>query len=136
MARDYTPVTHEIAAYVRETAVREPEALKRLREETEGHPLAHFRIAPEQGRFLHLFAFIDAGKSNYLAYYERAFALLRPRGLIAADNVLYHGRMPGPDDRDPDTEAIRVFNRRLRQDARVCLSIGAMGDGLMLAHIL
>jgi len=38
--------------------------------------------------------------------------------------------------KDPGAEAIRAFNRRLRQGARVCLSVATVGDGLMLAHKL
>jgi len=56
--------------------------------------------------------------------------------LIAADNVLWHGRIADPNERGADTEAMRAFNRRLREDARVCLSIATMGDGLMLAQKL
>jgi caffeoyl-CoA O-methyltransferase len=82
------------------------------------------------------FAFIDADKRNYLAYYERAFELLKPRGLIAADNVLWHGRIADPNVRDPDAEAMRAFNRRLREDPRVCLSVATMGDGIILAQKL
>ena len=39
------------------------------------------------------FAFIDADKGNYLAYYERSLELLRPGGLIAVDNTLWSGRL-------------------------------------------
>src|SRR5690606_16182112 len=55
------------------------------------------------------FAFIDADKVNYGAYYERALQLLRPGGLIAVDNVLWHARVIDPNVNDEDTVAIRAF---------------------------
>ena len=79
------------------------------------------------------FAFIDADKGNYPNYYERALALLRPGGLIAVDNVLWDGKVIDPEDRDPDTETIRAFNRKLHADERVTLSLVPLGDGLTLA---
>jgi len=78
-------------------------------------------------------AFIDADKGNYSNYYERALELLRRGGLIAADNVLLHGRVAAPDDREADTEAIRAFNRKLHQDRRVAMTMVTIGDGLSVA---
>jgi caffeoyl-CoA O-methyltransferase len=206
-----------MADYIRGVSLREPQALRRLREETEDHPQAHWQIAPEQGQFLHVLAraigaartlevgvfmgysstwvalalppggklvacdrnaeyaerarrtwreagvedrielrlgpaldtldallaeghagsfdlaFIDADKGAYPAYYERALALLRPKGLLVADNVLMHGSVIDANDRDPDTEAIRAFNRKLHADSRIALSIATMGDGFAVA---
>lgn len=217
MSRTYTPITTEMADYIRGVSLREPEALRRLREETEDHPQAHWQIAPEQGQFLHVLAraigaartlevgvfmgysstwvalalppdgklvacdrnaeyaerarrtwreagvedrielrlgpaldtlgallaegqagsfdlaFIDADKGAYPAYYERALALLRPKGLLVADNVLMHGSVIDANDHDPDTEAIRAFNRKLHADSRIALSIATMGDGFAVA---
>ena len=78
------------------------------------------------------FAFIDADKSNYWNYYERALRLLRPGGLIAVDNTLWGGRAADPEDRDPTTVVIRDFNARLRQDRRVHISMLPLGDGVTL----
>src|ERR1700723_1856851 len=39
------------------------------------------------------FIFIDADKTNYFYYYERALVLLRPGGLVAVDNVIWYGRV-------------------------------------------
>jgi len=217
MSRDYTPITEELAAYIRGVTLREPEPLKRLREETEDHPHASMQIAPEQGQFLHFLArliaarktlevgvfmgysaawvalalpaggrviacdineehaakarhtwreagvenkidlrlapaletldalvaaghagtfdmaFIDADKQNYGNYYERALVLLRAGGLIVADNVLWDGSVADPAAKDADTEAIRAFNRKLRDDQRVVISMATMGDGFALA---
>jgi len=79
------------------------------------------------------FVFIDADKGNYANYYERALTLLRRGGLIAADNVLWHGRLVDPTEIDPDAEAMRAFNRKLHGDDRIALTLATMGDGLTLA---
>ncbi len=80
------------------------------------------------------FAFIDADKENYVAYYERCLALLRQGGLLAIDNVLWNGAVANPAARDPDTEAIRALNLRLREDPRISLSMVPISDGLSLAR--
>ncbi|MBD2055768.1 class I SAM-dependent methyltransferase [Oculatella sp. FACHB-28] len=79
------------------------------------------------------FAFIDADKSNYETYYERALHLVRPGGLILIDNVLWSGRVADGQVQDTRTEAIRAFNRKLHEDQRVTLSMVAIADGLTLA---
>src|SRR5205823_223170 len=75
-------------------------------------------------------AFIDADKANYSKYYEGCMELLRPGGLIVADNVLWSGRVLKPEDED--TRAIVSFNEWVLADPRVenvCLTVR---DGLML----
>ena len=217
MSRVHTPITDELAAYIRAVTLREPEPLRRLRESTEDHPNASMQTSPEQGQFLNLmarlvgarktlevgvfmgysstwvalalpdggkviacdvseeytsrarntwreagvedkidlriapalstlqglidrgeagtfdFAFIDADKRNYANYYESALALVRAGGLIVADNVLWDGNVVNPADTDPDTEAIRAFNRKLHNDSRIAVSMAMIGDGLTLA---
>ena len=217
MSLTHTPITEELAGYIRSVTLRESEVLRRLREEAEGGSPGSIQIGPEQGQFLHLLArilgasktlevgvlmgysstwvalalppggklvacdcnaehmvrarrtwreagvedkielrlapalatldaliaeghagtfdlaFIDADKGNYANYYERSLALVRPGGLIAVDNVLWHGRLLDPDDHTADTEALRAFNRKLHADDRVALSLVTMGDGLTLA---
>ena len=217
MSRFHTPVTPDLARYIREVTLREPEPLRRLREETEPLPEASLQSAPEQGQLLHLLAlavgarrtlevgvfmgyssawvalalppggkliacdcnaeyarrarrtwreagvedrvelrlgpalgtlngvlaagqagtfdlaYIDADKANYSNYFDRALALVRSGGLIAADNVLWHGEVADPAVRDEDAEAIRAFNRKLHSDLRVELSIVPLGDGLTVA---
>lgn len=76
--------------------------------------------------------FIDADKTNYPNYYESCLPLLRPGGLIVADNVLWSGNVLAPND--DDTRAIVAFNDRVQADPRVenvCLTIR---DGIMLAR--
>jgi predicted O-methyltransferase YrrM len=101
------------------------------------------RIAPALSTLDHLiesgqgnqfdFVFIDADKTNYANYYERALVLLRRGGLIGVDNVLWYGRVLDASVDDPDTLAIRAFNKSLRDDDRVWLSMLPVRDGLTLA---
>jgi predicted O-methyltransferase YrrM len=79
------------------------------------------------------FVFIDADKSNYLAYYEESLELLRSGGLIAIDNTLWNGRVADPNVTDADTVALRALNEKLHHDERVSLSMLPIGDGLTLA---
>lgn len=80
------------------------------------------------------FAFVDADKTNYLAYYERTLVLLRAGGLILIDNTLWSGRVADPEIADADTVALRHFNEVLHRDQRVDLSLLPLGDGLTLAR--
>ena len=210
-------LSDDLYAYLFEHSVREPDILRRLREETARDSMARMQIAPEQGQFMQLlvrlmgarrylevgvftgysslavalvlpangrivacdvsdiwtnvarrywaeagvaekidlrlapalqtldgliaageagsfdFAFIDADKTSYRAYYERALTLIRVGGLIAIDNTLWEGRVADPTARDADTQAIRDFNRHLRDDHRVQQCLVPIGDGLSLA---
>jgi predicted O-methyltransferase YrrM len=80
------------------------------------------------------FAFIDADKGNYAEYFERCLLLARPGGLIAIDNTLWSGRVADPANHEADTQHLRRFNTRLKDDARVNLSLVPIGDGLTLAR--
>jgi predicted O-methyltransferase YrrM len=80
------------------------------------------------------FAFIDADKTNYLAYYERTLVLLRTGGLALIDNTLWSGRVADPEVADADTVALRHFNEVLHRDERVDISLLPLGDGLTLAR--
>lgn len=210
-------ITDELWEYMRRVTLREPDVLRRLREETAQLPNSNLQISAEQGQFMALlmhligarrtieigvytgysalavaqalpddgrviacdineewtaigrrywreagmdrkidlrigqalgtlddliasgegsrfdFVFIDADKTNYANYYERALVLLRPGGLIAVDNVLWYGRVIDASVDDPDTRAIRVLNEQLKADDRVWLSMLAVRDGLTLA---
>jgi predicted O-methyltransferase YrrM len=80
------------------------------------------------------FAFIDADKSGYDAYYELCLRLIRPNGLIAIDNVLWSGAVVDAKRRDADTAALRALNLKMRDDARVDSVLLTVGDGLTLAR--
>ena len=81
------------------------------------------------------FAFIDADKTSYLAYYERLLKLLRPGGLIVVDNTLWSGEVANPENREADTRALREFNDALHRDPRVDIALLPVGDGLTLARL-
>ena len=80
------------------------------------------------------FAFVDADKGNYSAYYQRCLDLLRPGGLIAVDNTLWGGAVADPERQEPDTVAIRALNELVAADPRVSSSLVPIGDGLLLAR--
>lgn len=217
MSNKFTALDERLYEYLRAVSLREPDVLRRLREETAALAESNMQIAPEQGQLMALlvqllaarktlevgvftgysslavalalpaggrvvacdvseewtriarrywqeagvaekidlrlapaldtldgllrdgqagtfdFAFIDADKSNYDAYYERALELVRAGGLIAIDNVLWSGRVADPAAGDEDTAAIRALNRKLLGDGRVALSLVPVADGLTLA---
>ena len=80
------------------------------------------------------FAFIDADKSNYDAYYEVCLKLVRAGGLIALDNMLWGGQVAVPDAHDQDTDALRALNAKIRDDDRVNACLLTVGDGVMVAR--
>ena len=94
--------------------------------------MAGLLAAGEAGRFD--FAFLDADKENYPSDYELALELLRPGGLLVADNTLWSGRVADPANTEATTEALRRFNEQLHRDERVDLSLVPIGDGLTLAR--
>lgn len=206
----------ELYDYILEHSVREPEILRRLREETAPHAESQMQIAPEQGQLMALlvrmigarraleigvftgysstavalalpddgtlvacdvsedytsiarrfwkdagveakidlriapatetlaalrdearefdFAFIDADKEQYDAYYEGTLELLRPGGVIALDNMLRGGKVADPGADDPSTEAIRRMNDKLLRDERVDLSLVPIADGVTIVR--
>jgi predicted O-methyltransferase YrrM len=81
------------------------------------------------------FAFIDADKNNYAAYYDRCYQLVRQGGLILVDNVLWYGRVADPMmDGDKRTQAIKQLNQQIYHDDRVQISLIPIGDGLTIAR--
>ena len=75
--------------------------------------------------------YIDANKREYCEYYESVFDMVRPGGLILADNVLWDGKVwadPLPQDRQ--TLGIARFNDMVAADERVESVILPVRDGL------
>ena len=218
MSNKFLALTELIYAYIMNNSLREPDVLRRLREETEAtNPHAIMAISPVQGQFMMLllklinakktlevgvftgysslctaltipadghvyacdvseewtsvarrywaeagvadkitlklapatetldallagghagtfdFAFIDADKSNYDGYYERALKLVRKGGLLVFDNMLWYGKVADQSVTDADTVALRALNANLQQDDRVFTSLIGVGDGMHLA---
>ena len=218
MTNEFLALTERLHAYLLDVSIREPEVLRRLREETLQMPNSSMAISPEQGQFMQLllrligakrtlevgvftgysslctaltlpadgrvtacdvsaewtgiarrywveagvaekidlrlapavetldglladgqagtydFAFIDADKSNYDAYYERALRLVRKGGLLVFDNMLWYGKVADPAVQDADTVALRALNEKLHHDARVFVSLVPVGDGMSLVR--
>ncbi len=218
MSNQFLALTEILYAYILNNSLREPEVLRRLREETEAsNPMAIMAISPVQGQFMMLllrligavktlevgvftgysslctaltipthgrvyacdvseewtsvaqrywaeagvadkvtlklapavetldalladghagtfdFAFIDADKANYDAYYERALKLVRNGGLLVFDNMLWYGKVADDNEQDADTVALRALNAKLHNDDRVFTSLIGVGDGMHLA---
>ena len=87
-------------------------------------------IARLEGEFD--FVFIDADKENYVNYYEAVLPRLTERGLIAADNTLWSGRVLDESDASEATLAIRAFNEHVRSDDRVVSVMLTVRDGVTL----
>ncbi len=79
-------------------------------------------------------AYIDADKKNNAAYYEKLMPLMRTGGMIIVDNVLWKGKVIDATICDAQTNAIREFNQRVKQDSRVDNMMLLLGDGLMLVR--
>ncbi len=79
-------------------------------------------------------AYVDADKKGYGDYCERALRLVRLGGLVALDNMLWHGAVADPVDDSHQTVALRRVARRLHDDPALTVSLLPIGDGLMLAR--
>ncbi|MCX9192592.1 methyltransferase [Carbonactinospora thermoautotrophica] len=77
--------------------------------------------------------FCDADKTEYGDYLTEALRLLRPGGVVAFDNALWHDRVADPAQRDPETVAIREVVRAIREDERLIPCLLPVGDGLLCA---
>jgi caffeoyl-CoA O-methyltransferase len=78
------------------------------------------------------FVFIDADKENYVNYYEAVLPRLSARGLIAADNTLWSGRVLDESNKEEGTQAIKAFNEHVRADERVVSVMLTVRDGITL----
>ena len=82
------------------------------------------------------FAFIDAHKPEYDAYYELVLPCMKANGLILFDNMLWGGRLgkSGPI-KHPNGRAIDHLNRKLARDRRVESVLLSIGDGVQLCRV-
>lgn len=81
------------------------------------------------------FAFIDADKTSYDAYYEGCLRVVRPGGLILIDNTLQGGRVADPSADDDNVRAIRALNDKISGDGRVDAVLLPLADGLTMAIV-
>ena len=79
--------------------------------------------------------FIDADKEPLPTYFEWALRLVRPGGLIIADNALWGGRVFDGVTDDEKTRSVREFNRRMASDSRVLGIIVPTHDGVAVAVV-
>ena len=75
-------------------------------------------------------AFIDADKSNYSAYVERCYTLVRQGGLIALDNTLWKGTVADSNPSDRTAGLFRELTANLQKDERFDFALLTIGDGI------
>ncbi|HEY7122042.1 MAG TPA: class I SAM-dependent methyltransferase [Solirubrobacterales bacterium] len=80
------------------------------------------------------FAFIDADKVGYPAYYEECLRLIRANGLIMLDNTLREGTVLDPPEGDEGTAVIVELNDRIAADDRVDVAVLGVADGITLVR--
>lgn len=79
------------------------------------------------------FAYIDADKREYVAYYEMLLPLMRPGGYIVADNTLWYGHvLEEARESDLQTRGVQAFNDLVAADPRVEKVILTLRDGLTI----
>jgi caffeoyl-CoA O-methyltransferase len=79
--------------------------------------------------------FIDADKTNYRSYYDAVVPKLAPRGMIAADNVLWSGNVVRDDANDDNTKALKEFNDYVNADPRTVNVMCTVRDGVSLVRL-
>ena len=79
--------------------------------------------------------FLDADKEPLPTYFEWALRLLRPGGLLIADNTLWGGRVLDDAEQDEKTVAVREFNRRMASDPRILGIIVPTHDGVAVGVV-
>ena len=77
--------------------------------------------------------FCDADKQEYPAYLDEALRLLRPGGVVAFDNAVWHDRVADPAQRDQETVAIRELGNTMRDHDSLVPVLLPVGDGLLVA---
>lgn len=81
------------------------------------------------------FAYLDADKESYIAYWEELVPRMRPGGMIATDNTLFHGGVVDPGATGA-AGAIRAFNDHVLADRRMDSVLLTVADGLTLSRKL
>ena len=76
--------------------------------------------------------FIDADKTGYIDYYEKIVPQLSDKGVIIADNVLFHGQVLDQPPKGKNAIAIHEFNKHVLNDERVEQVMLTIRDGLLI----
>ena len=80
------------------------------------------------------FAFIDADKSEYDAYYERVLPRMRTNGVILFDNMFWGGMVLEGLSDHPDARALRTLNAKLASDERIECVLLPIADGIQMCR--
>ncbi|HRI20390.1 MAG TPA: O-methyltransferase [Panacibacter sp.] len=76
--------------------------------------------------------FIDADKTGYITYYEMVVPRLSEKGIIIADNLLFHGQVLEEKISGKNATSIDAFNKHVAADIRTEQAILTVRDGLLL----
>ncbi|MEZ5834625.1 MAG: O-methyltransferase [Geminicoccaceae bacterium] len=77
--------------------------------------------------------YIDADKKSYGIYLDHALRLVRPGGIIALDNMLWHGAVADPGDHSHQVESLRQTQTRIMADSTLSATLVPIGDGVTIA---
>ncbi|MDO5628373.1 MAG: O-methyltransferase [Mobilicoccus sp.] len=75
---------------------------------------------------------VDGDKREYPAYVDQALRIVRPGGVVAVDNMLWHDKVADPAARDETTTLLRNLGKQLRDDERLQTTLLPVGDGLLV----
>jgi predicted O-methyltransferase YrrM len=80
------------------------------------------------------FAFIDVDKRSMCRHADAVLRMLRPDGVLAVDNTLWHGWVLDASRADADTEGVRRFNERVSRDEGLEVVMLPIADGMTLVR--
>ncbi len=82
-------------------------------------------------------AFIDAEKAQYIDYFEQVMQLMRPGGMIIADNASANGNawQIAPQGNRDHILAIRAMNQRMATDPRLVSLLVPISDGMCVGVV-
>lgn len=81
------------------------------------------------------FVFIDCVKTEYEDYLDALLPKLEAGAVIVCDNLLWKGRVAS-GEHDPQTDALRAFNKRIATDERLITSVLPVGDGTGVSVVI
>ncbi len=78
--------------------------------------------------------FLDADKKNYLNYLNLIIPLLKKKGVLISDNVLWSGKvLKKKKNKDVETEILKKFNHRLSKNKNLETVLLPIRDGISLS---